>query len=116
MCGIGGYVKLDKRKTLSESDKLNVISLLDKLQDRGTHAWGVYIEKTGKNHHLNCGIKDDSIPGELYKEPKSVDDFFQCNAGRLYLDGTHTILMHTRQQTGGDPANNINNHPSRVIS
>lgn len=111
MCGIGGIIELDRRKVFDEETKLDAVCLLNELQKRGTHAWGVYIEKKSGNYHTNCGVEDDTIPGELFKMPDAIGEFLNDRDGLLYLDKTHTILMHTRQETGGDPEININNHP-----
>ena len=111
MCGIGGIIQLDRRKVFDEETQLNAISLLGEMEKRGTHAWGVYIEKKSGNYHTDCGVKDKTIPGELFKMPDSIGEFLNDNGGLLYLDKTHTILMHTRQETGGDPNINVNNHP-----
>ena len=111
MCGIGGVVQLDKRKKLDSDIQLGALTLLFELQDRGTDAWGVYIEKDGKhNNELFCGEPSEEETGELFKTPKSVTEFFNGDS-KIYLDKSNTILMHTRASTQGDSDININNHP-----
>lgn len=111
MCGIGGFVLQDKRKNLSKDLQVNALTMLMELQSRGEHAWGVYIEKHGEKPKLYCGKPCDNIKGELFKQPESVKSFFAQKDGKIYLDKTHTILMHTRASTHGDPRDNENNHP-----
>jgi len=111
LCGIGGIVKADKRKNFDDETQLRAMTLLMELQTRGTHAWGVYLEKTGKNKGLYCGKTDGTITGEVFKRPESVTKFCTEDDGIIYLDSVHTFLVHTRQQTDGDPAYNENNHP-----
>ena len=71
----------------------------------------MYIEKNGEKHNLYCGKKCSNLTGELFKQPNSVSKFFEDKDGKVFLDKTHTILMHTRASTSGDPAYNENNHP-----
>lgn len=114
MCGIGGVILLDKRKTFDKDMQVNALSLLMEIQDRGKTAWGIYIEKQGKhNNRMYCGESDESMNGELYKTAKSVNNFFN-DSGRLYLDYSNLILMHTRNDTKGTPDTNENNHPFRT--
>ena len=111
MCGIGGIVLLDKRKHLSKDLQVNALTMLMELQSRGQHAWGVYLEKKGKQGNLYCGKDCSNIPGEIFKQPKSVSDFFEECSGKIYLDDANVVLMHTRASTTGDPEVNENNHP-----
>ena len=112
MCAIGGIIQLDKRKVFNSETKLDVIGLLTHMQQRGTDSWGMYLEKSkGHNHHLNCGIKDDTIPGELFKMSGDFDDFGSDKDGVINLDHTNLVLMHTRNSTQGSPDDNKNNHP-----
>jgi predicted glutamine amidotransferase len=111
MCAIGGILKLDKRKTFDLETQLDAVALLTNMEKRGTHSWGVYIEKRTNNLHLNCGDSDNTLNGELFKIPGAVSDFFNKSKGRVYLDDVHTMLMHTRQATHGSSDINKNNHP-----
>ena len=112
MCGIAGVVLKDKRKHLNDKMKLDALTLLEELQDRGRSAWGVYIEKSGKhNSHLFCGEQAKDIPGELFKMPNSLTEYLNNSKPTIYLDNVHTMLMHTRASTTGDPKDNKNNHP-----
>ena len=111
MCGIGGVIQLDKRKKLDKDIQLGALTLLFELQDRGTDAWGIYIEKDGKhNNELFCGKPSETEGGELFKTPASVTEFFNDDS-KIYLDKSNTILMHTRATTQGNEDININNHP-----
>lgn len=111
MCGIGGIVQLDKRKQLSRLNQIRAIALLTGLQSRGDQAWGVFLKKIKNNENLNCGVKDDTLSGELFKLPGSVSEFFSYRESKIDLNHTSLILMHTRQSTKGSPEENINNHP-----
>jgi len=73
MCGIGGIILLDRRKTLDKELQISTLSLMYNLQKRGTSAWGVYIEKTGHQDGLYCGDKSPyPMTGELFKRKDSV--------------------------------------------
>jgi len=111
MCGIGGIILLDKRKSMDKETQINAVALLHELQDRGSNAWGVYLKKVRNNSNLYCGTTDTSLKGELFKTKDSVTDFFGTGGGKVYLDGTNLILMHTRAQTKGPAEFNENNHP-----
>lgn len=111
MCAIGGILKLDKRKTFDVETQLDVISLLMEMEKRGSQSWGAYLEKHKELPHLNCGLVDETIPGEIFKMPGKFTDFINEKDGVIYLDGTHTILLHTRQATSGSSEENRNNHP-----
>jgi len=61
---------------------------------------------------MYCGKKNETIPGQLYKSPGAVKDFFsQLSGNIIFLDNVHTMLMHTRLNTNGHPEVNENNHP-----
>lgn len=111
MCGIAGLVSLNKDDTFDKKDKISAVSILYDLQNRGTHAWGTYIEKDKHNSHQDCGMQDDTLPGEIWKMPLSVKHFIRKRKGKIYLDDVNTFLMHTRSTTQGDASVNINNHP-----
>jgi len=112
MCAIGGIIQLDRRKSFSAETKLDVIGLLTEMQKRGGDAWGMYLEKRkGYNTHLNCGVPDDTLPGELFKMEGEFSKFANEKDGVIYLDHTNLVLMHTRASTQGDASDNINNHP-----
>lgn len=112
MCGIGGMLLLDKRKTLDHEMQVNAITLLMELQDRGKSAWGIYIEKLGKyNKRLYCEKPDDTLGGEIFKTENSPAEFFGIKGSKVYLDHSNVLLMHSRAATQGDAGNNENNHP-----
>jgi hypothetical protein len=110
MCGIGGQVLLDKKKSFTKEQSINALSLLLSLQKRGESAWGMYLEKNKNNTHLYCGELDTSIPGELFKTPSSPKVFFD-NGSTIYFSDVHTFLVHTRAPTQGPATVNENNHP-----
>ena len=115
MCGIAGLVSLEKEDTFDKKDKISAVSILCDLQDRGTHAWGTYIEKDKHNSHQDCGKHDDTLPGEIWKMPLSVKNFIGKRKGKIHLENVNTFLMHTRSSTQGEPSNNINNHPFNTV-
>jgi hypothetical protein len=112
MCGIAGVISQDKRVPFDKFTQVMSLTLLFELQKRGEHAWGVYLEKKGKeNNKLYCGKEDNKMTGELFKSKNSVSTFFETTKSKIYLKNTHTMLMHTRATTSGSPENNENNHP-----
>lgn len=111
MCGIGGILLLDKRKKMDKETQIQSISLLHELEDRGEHAWGMYLKKVGKNKNLYCGKEIKDLDGEIFKTDGSVTEFFTNNNTKVDLNGVNTLLMHTRHYTKGDPKYNENNHP-----
>ena len=95
MCAIGGVIKLDKRKTFNIDTQLTSIALFKEMQNRGDHAWGIYLEKKKGNKHLDCGKEDLTVPGELFKMPESFTNLLHKLKGIIYLNNTQTMLLHT---------------------
>lgn len=93
MCGIGGVYNPDGN--LTKSDARVAKSILNKLQSRGTDAWGVYI------------FPQD----QLYKLPDSLKSFIKDGGTLVGLEKQSGILMHTRAATRGTAKLNKNNHP-----
>lgn len=110
MCSIGGILLTDKRKKISSADQIRAVALLHSLQSRGRQAWGVYLKKSRQNFNLDCGEPDESLNGELFKIPGSVEEYFNAD-NKIDLRDMTMFLAHTRQMTDGDPKVNINNHP-----
>ena len=111
MCGIGGVVSLDKRKPFSKRTQKYAIDLLEKLEDRGTDAWGVFIKHANEHNHYNCWQRDDTITGELFKINGSFTKFKKDKNGRIDTDNLIIILAHTRAETVGNSEDIKNNHP-----
>jgi len=100
MCGIAGYIGHSKRPKLSF--KL-ITSIFDHLEIRGTDAAGVWGTEFGEDGRI-----------VYHKEPTRSSEFIRKPFWyKLKKIKTDMLLVHARatSKDGGDPNNNINNHP-----
>lgn len=93
MCGIGGIIKLNRKK-IDENEEKFAKSLMVQLQKRGTDAFGFY-----------------TFPSDvLFKIPMSVDEWRKAGSS-FSIIGEEAFFVHTRATTVGNKYNNYNNHP-----
>jgi glucosamine 6-phosphate synthetase-like amidotransferase/phosphosugar isomerase protein len=100
MCGIAGYIGHSKRPKLSF--KL-ITNIFNHLEIRGTDASGVWGTEFGEDGRV-----------VYHKEPIRSSEFIQKPFWyKLKKIKTDMLLVHARatSKDGGDPNNNINNHP-----
>lgn len=96
MCGIfGAYVG-----TWNNSINLaQVARHAQEMESRGRDAWGIaWIDRRGR-------IRSVKNPGAITSKTSDALAIIQS------LDDPIAIIGHTRASTGGDPGNNVNNHP-----
>lgn len=103
MCGIGGIILLERKRTKKELRQIRRIArrLLLQLEKRGSDSSGIAL------------VNKDYV--RVLKQPVKASWFVKTEQFRLMLRrlSRHTtgILLHTRAATKGSRENNDNNHP-----
>lgn len=103
MCGIGGIILLEKKRTRKELKDIRKIAirLLLQLEKRGSDSSGMAV------------VNKDYV--RVLKQPVKASRFVKTEQFRIMLNrlSEHTtgVLLHARAATKGSRENNHNNHP-----
>lgn len=109
MCGIGGVIMFEKRRSAKELSYIRCLveRIAVENQARGRDATGFTAFSKGRQLTFKHAIEANKL----------VDtNAFITFANRNINNGTKVVLVHTRMGTKGSELNNLNNHPIESLN